>query len=93
MPVAAGVSQGNCTLILSAAVCHSDNMSAESVERIDWDDDNVVMELCLRSRAPASRVAQEKAEDYEEEDEEEEKEAGEGPSQEGPQEEATHLFR
>ena len=39
MPVAAGVSQGNCTLILSAAVCHSDNMSAESVERIDWDDD------------------------------------------------------
>ena len=39
MPVAAGISQGNCTLILSAAVCHSDNMSAESVERIDWDDD------------------------------------------------------
>ena len=39
MPVAAGVSQGNCTLILSAAVCHSDNMSAESVARTDWDDD------------------------------------------------------
>ena len=94
MPVAAGVSQGNCTLILSAGVCHSDNMSAESVERIDWDDDMSSWSSAFDPVPPPPESPKKKQKTRKKKTKKKKKkEAGEGPSQEGPQEEATHLFR